>query len=177
MTDNLVAIFVFHSVMRLDLARRDNNRKVLAVKLQMQNMMCTMFQLRNLRHVHFEEGEREQEKERLHRLIKVIADDITKCGSDLNYYMDLKFVSKLFNARGYERRFADHIETFVRHRSELQNTITAYIAAGTDAANIAISDVAQKVDNMDVKLENFIQKLFRVSVEGRTFGQAPYQSW
>ncbi|KAF4609988.1 hypothetical protein D9613_010358 [Agrocybe pediades] len=156
-----VAIFAFHSVMRLDLARRDNNKKVLAVKLQMQNMMCTMFQLRNLRHVHVKEGEREQEKERLQRLIKVIADDITKCGSDLNYYMDRKFVSKLFNAKAYERRFADHIETFVRHRSELQNTITAYIAAGTDAANIAISDVAQKVDNMDVKLENFIQKLFR----------------
>jgi len=39
-----VAIFAFHSVIRLDLARRDNNRKVLPVKLQMQNMMCAMFQ-------------------------------------------------------------------------------------------------------------------------------------
>ncbi|KAF9544348.1 hypothetical protein CPC08DRAFT_730296 [Agrocybe pediades] len=119
---------------------------------------------------HVKEGEREQEKERLQRPIKVIADDITKCGSDLNYYMDRKFVldvakplatTKLFNAKTYKRRFADHIETFVRHRSELQNTITAYIAAGTDSANIAISDVARKVDNMDAKLDVFIQPLFR----------------
>ncbi|KAF4609963.1 hypothetical protein D9613_010377 [Agrocybe pediades] len=160
------AIFAFHSIMRLDLARRDNNNKVLAIKLQMQNMMCTMFQLRNLRHVHVKEGvEREQEKERLHRLIGVIAGDITKCGSDLNYYMD----PKLLNATAYERKFRDHIKTFVRHRSELQNTITAYIAAGIDAANIAISDLAQKVDKMDTKLDVFIEKLFRkldTSLEG-----------
>ena len=40
----LVAIFAFHSVISLDLSRRENDRKVLAVKLQMQNMRCTMFQ-------------------------------------------------------------------------------------------------------------------------------------
>ena len=43
-TDLAVAIFAFHSVISLDLSRRDNNKKVMAVKLQMQNMMCTMFQ-------------------------------------------------------------------------------------------------------------------------------------
>lgn len=39
-----VAIFAFNGVIKLDLTRRDNNRKVLAVKLEMQNMMSAMFQ-------------------------------------------------------------------------------------------------------------------------------------
>jgi len=45
-----VAIFAFHGIIKLDIARRDNNRKVLAVKLQMQNMMCAMFQCVYLYH-------------------------------------------------------------------------------------------------------------------------------
>jgi len=40
----VVAIFTFQGVISLDLTRRDNNRKVVAVKPQMQNMMCAIFQ-------------------------------------------------------------------------------------------------------------------------------------
>lgn len=39
-----VAIFAFHEVIKLDIARRDNNKKVLVVVLQMQNMLGPMFQ-------------------------------------------------------------------------------------------------------------------------------------
>jgi len=42
------------------------------------------------------EGEREQEQSRLQRLIKAIADEIKACGSDLNYYLDRKFICQLF---------------------------------------------------------------------------------
>ncbi|KAF8970858.1 hypothetical protein BDZ97DRAFT_1407109 [Flammula alnicola] len=89
-----IAVFAFAGVIGLDITRRDNNRKVLAVKLQMQNMMCAMFQLRKLRHMHVQEPEREQEQTRLHRLIGDIAEEIKICGSDLDYYMDRKFVCK-----------------------------------------------------------------------------------
>jgi len=39
----LVAIFAFHSVITLELSRRDNDKKVIVVRLEMQKMMCTMF--------------------------------------------------------------------------------------------------------------------------------------
>ncbi|KIM34875.1 hypothetical protein M413DRAFT_450024 [Hebeloma cylindrosporum] len=152
-----IAIFAFHGVVSLDLTRRDNNRKVLAVKLQMQNMMCAMFQLRKLRHIHVEEGEREEQQSRLQRLVKAIADEIKACGSDLNYYLDRKFISKMINAKSYQSLFAEHVETFARRRSELQSTITSYIAAGIDAANIAITEVKDKVTTMDVKLDAIIR--------------------
>lgn len=41
---HVVLVFAFAGVISLDMARRGNNRKVLAVNLQMQNMMCAMFQ-------------------------------------------------------------------------------------------------------------------------------------
>jgi uncharacterized coiled-coil DUF342 family protein len=66
--------------------------------------------------------------------------------------------AKLINAKSYERLFADHVETFARRRSELQSTITSYIAAGIDAANIAITEVNDKVTSIDVKLDTIIEK-------------------
>jgi len=67
----------------------------------------------------------------------------------------------LINAKKYERRFANHIQTFVLRRSELQSTISAYAAAGIDATNFAIQDVGQKLDSMDHKFEIAITALFR----------------
>ena len=132
--------------------------------------------LRKLRHIHVKEGEREQEQSRLQRLIKAIADEIKACGNDLNYYLDRKFICRLFlaqcnrsnntpsakmiNAKSYESLFAEHVQTFARRRSELQSTITSYIAAGVDAANIAITEVNNKVTAMDVKLD-VIVKIFK----------------
>jgi len=73
---------------------------------------------------------------------------------------DVSPLAKLINAKSYERLFADHVEMFARRRSELQSTITSYIAAGIDAANIAITEVNDQVTFMDVKLDAIIQ-LFR----------------
>lgn len=64
--------------------------------------------------------------------------------------------AKLINARTYEHRFAFHIETFARRRSELQSTITAYIAAGIDAANVGIIEIQDQLFNMDDKINSIL---------------------
>lgn len=66
----------------------------------------------------------------------------------------------MINAKGYERRFADHVKTFSRRRSELQITITSYIAAATDATNIAIEEVSLKIDGVGNKIDDTLA-LFR----------------
>jgi len=52
------------------------------------------YRLRKLRHIHVKEGERVEEQSRLQRLIKAIAEEIKACGSDLNFYLDRKFICK-----------------------------------------------------------------------------------
>ncbi|KAF5318871.1 hypothetical protein D9619_010941 [Psilocybe cf. subviscida] len=149
-----LAVLAFHGMIKLDITRKENNRKVLAVKLQMQSMMSAMFQMCELKHIHIlDEPQKAAQREQLQELVKTIADEIKQCGSDLNYYSDRKFVSKLFKAKIYERRFAEHVETFTQRRSELQTTITAYISAGIDAANTVIGQVGQTVEVMDTKID------------------------
>ncbi|KAF9482851.1 hypothetical protein BDN70DRAFT_874437 [Pholiota conissans] len=156
-----VAIFAFHEVVKLDIARRDNNKKVLVVVLQMQSMLGPMFQLRNLDHTHMPEAEKRFHEGRLKEIVDVITRDIKMCRSDITHFMNRKFVYKLVLAKGYEKKFASHIETFAQRRSELQSVISEYIAIGISSANIAIGQVGHKIDSMDIKVDKIISVLFR----------------
>lgn len=53
---------------------------------------------------------------------------------------------KLIKAKNFEQRFKTHVENFARRRSELQSTITVYIAGGIDQANVTITAVSAKLD-------------------------------
>ncbi|KAF5325246.1 hypothetical protein D9619_010120 [Psilocybe cf. subviscida] len=156
-----VAILAFHAVISLDIARRDNDRKVRTIMMQMQNMMCTMFQLRRITFAHAQKRETQKEKERLQALVKSIADDITQCGSDLNYYMDQKFISKMIKAKNFERRFQSHVENFIERRAELQGVLTVYVAVAVDFANRNIASMESTLVGVNAKLDAILNALFR----------------
>ncbi|KAF5325471.1 hypothetical protein D9619_010061 [Psilocybe cf. subviscida] len=155
------AVVAFHAVISLDLTRRENDRKVITIMVEMQNMMCAMFQLRHLTHHHVHDNERDEEKSHLDRLVKSITDDITQCGSDINYYLSQKFVLRMAKAWNFEARFKTHVETFAVRRSELQTAITAYIAGGVDYANVTLTVVSTKMDGLESKLDVIFEALLR----------------
>lgn len=62
----------------------------------------------------------------------------------------------MIKAKVYEQRFAEHIETFIEKRAQLQDVITAYTAASIESANIAVAEVNRKIDLMDGKLNDII---------------------
>lgn len=68
---------------------------------------------------------------------------------------------KLVLAKGYEKKFATHMEIFALRRSELQSVISEYLAIGMSSANVALAEVGKKLDVMDDKLDVIISKLFR----------------
>lgn len=77
-------------------------------------------------------------------------------------YSERRRSAKLIKAKIYERRFAEHVETFTQRRSELQTIITAYISTAIDAANIAIGQVGQKVEVMDKKIDSLLTVFHRL---------------
>ncbi|KAF8883174.1 hypothetical protein CPB84DRAFT_1851026 [Gymnopilus junonius] len=156
-----IAIFAFHEVVKLDIARRDNNKKVLVVVMQMQSMMGPMFQLRNLSRDHMPEEERVFHEGRLKELIEVITRNIKECRSDIAHFLGKKFMFKLVLAKGYESKFATHMEVFALRRTELQSIISEYLAIGMSSASVALAEVGKKLNVMDSKLDMITSKLFR----------------
>ena len=124
------------------------------------------------------QAERDFHESRLKELAECITRDIKACRSDISHFIDRKFMCKSNNSRkrvsayvwvtvklvlakGYEKKFATHMEIFALRRSELQSVISEYLAVGMSTANIAIAEIGQKLNVMDDKLEAIMTKLFR----------------
>lgn len=100
----------------LDLTRRDNNKKVLAIKLEMQKMMCALFQsvsnsssldinykvgtihrLRKMKDPDERGPDGMTIKDRMQELMQAIANDIKACGSACDVYMRKSFLGTVMS--------------------------------------------------------------------------------
>lgn len=64
------------------------------------------------------------------------------------------FPARMMKAKQYEQRFAKHVATFSRRRSELQLAMQVYAVRGIDAANTAIVELDAKLADMRVNMRD-----------------------
>ncbi|KAF9050511.1 hypothetical protein BJ165DRAFT_1525732 [Panaeolus papilionaceus] len=152
-----VAVGAFVLVITLDLARRDNNRKVIVVKLQMQELAVAFFELRHYR----SSGERGKDgitiAERLQGLMVTIADDVKRCGSACDAYVKKGFLAKTIKSTIYENRLAEFAEIFTEHRRKLELAFALHASVGIDSAN-------EKLDHHTHHLRTIEKKLDMIAV-------------
>ncbi|KAJ7131765.1 hypothetical protein C8R43DRAFT_895670, partial [Mycena crocata] len=152
-----VAVTAFKLVITLDITRRQNNKKVLAVKIQMQDLMTILFQLRHMRDPEEKGPDGTTLKDRMSGLMQSIADSVTQCGSACDLYMKKSFLAKTIKSKIYEGRLAGYVTMFADHKKEIGFALKVHTALGVDAAN-------KKLDGQDVHLrliEDKMEALFR----------------
>ncbi|PPR01646.1 hypothetical protein CVT24_001622 [Panaeolus cyanescens] len=169
-----VAVGAFVLVITLDLARRDNDRKVIAVKLQMQDLMMVFFELRHYRSSQERGKDGVTIAQRLEGLMITIAEDVKKCGSACDAYIKKGFLGTLFfvyplstqaeqtlaktiKSTIYENRLAEFAETFMEHRRKLELAFALHSSAGIDDAN-------EKLDHHTNRLRTIEKKLDMIAV-------------
>ncbi|CAA7260803.1 unnamed protein product [Cyclocybe aegerita] len=144
-----VAVGAFVVIITLDLSRRDNDRKVHAIRLQMQDLMTVFFELR---HVH---NSQEAAPDGL-----MIADQLG--GLMIMIAKDVK-ASKTVKAAKYEARLSDFVTTFSDHRQKLEMAFALHTTLGVDAAN----SIKEKLNmialfrKLDTPREREIQKFIK----------------
>ncbi|KAF5348106.1 hypothetical protein D9756_010797 [Leucocoprinus leucothites] len=155
-----VAVIAFKLVVTLDLTRRGNNQKVLAVKVQMQQMMCTLFQLRRIQDPEEIGPDGTVLKDRMQPLMEQIARDIKECGSACDVYLKKSFIKKTLKSKIYEGRLSDYGSKFIDHRDQLDKALTVHIALGVDAANLKLDSQSSQLDSIEEKLD-MLTNVFR----------------
>ncbi|KAF5348141.1 hypothetical protein D9756_010783 [Leucocoprinus leucothites] len=148
-----VAVIAFKLVVTLDLTRRGNNQKVLAVKVQMQQMMCTLFQLRRIQDPEEIGPDGTVLKDRMQPLMEQIARDIKECGSACDVYLKKSFIAKTLKSKIYEGRLAGYASKFIDYRDQLDKALTVHIALGVDAANLKLDSQSSQLDSIEEKLD------------------------
>ncbi|KXN91180.1 hypothetical protein AN958_02747 [Leucoagaricus sp. SymC.cos] len=154
-----VAVVAFKLVVTLDLTRRQNNQKVAAVYIEMQQMICTLFQLRHIRDPDEVGPDGMIMKDRVQPLLKQIAQDIKKCGSACDVYLKKSFIAKTLKSKFYEARLTGYVTKFIDYADKLDKALNVHTAIGVDAANKKLDDQSAKLDSIEQKLDVLFRKL------------------
>ncbi|KAJ3575378.1 hypothetical protein NP233_g1131 [Leucocoprinus birnbaumii] len=154
-----VAVGAFALVVSMDFSRRDNDRKIIAVKVQMQELMVIFFELRHIRNSQERGSDGINIADRLRDFMLQVATDIKQCGSACDAYMKKGFLARTVKATIYEARLAEFAQRFQEHRATLELALSIHTTVGVDAANDKLDSQERVLDRMEKKLDMIM--LFR----------------
>ncbi|TFK63867.1 hypothetical protein BDN72DRAFT_298933 [Pluteus cervinus] len=154
-----VAVGAFRLVITLDMTRRKNNAKVLALKFAMQDMMIVLFELREVEDLGKPNPDGSQRGARIRALIEKIRDDIEEASSACDAYMKKGFLARTLKSPIYEKRFAEYGATFAQNKMDFQHALALGTAIGVAAIDVKVQELLEGFRRMSSSQENFLQKV------------------
>ncbi|KAJ6608423.1 hypothetical protein B0H10DRAFT_1815766 [Mycena sp. CBHHK59/15] len=172
-----VLFIAFKSVLSLELKKRDNDRKVMALLTEMKKMLWVLIELRRLLPqptysdiivlVIATAGGR------LQTLLQEIATEIGECGTICKAYVNENRLVKRIRSSKYQGELADFSSKFQQRTEDIKLALGIHTARSTDEINTSIGHVLTNVETMGHKLEMILQRLppsrFTADQELRTF--------
>ncbi|KAH8823592.1 hypothetical protein DL96DRAFT_280950 [Flagelloscypha sp. PMI_526] len=154
-----VAVQAFKMVIQFDLQRRDNNKKVFVVKLQMQDMVTVLFELRTIRDPKDKGPDGITIEGRMQALVTNIANAIKEGGSAIDVYLGKGLISKTFKAMKYKTMLSDLAGKFEKFKEDIKFALQMHTAHGVDNANRKLDNQTQTLAALEAKLDMFMDKL------------------
>ncbi|KAL1749257.1 hypothetical protein HDZ31DRAFT_27873 [Schizophyllum fasciatum] len=154
-----VAVMAFKAVIALELKRRENNHKVVALNLQMQDMMSALLPLRLIRDAQHIASDGTTLENNIKPLMPRIADDIIACGNVCDAYTKKSMVAKVLKSFIYEQRLADFGERFAQRRSSLDLALSVHTVVGVHENGQTLSTMHDSLRGVDGKLDALNDRL------------------
>ncbi|KAH8830312.1 hypothetical protein DL96DRAFT_1707144 [Flagelloscypha sp. PMI_526] len=154
-----IAVQAFKMVIQFDLQRRDNNKKVFVVKLQMQDMVTVLFELRTIKDSDQKGPDGQTIEARMQSLIKKIAKAIKEGGSAIDIYLGKSLISKTLKAMKYQGMLAEIGAQYDAYKKEIKFALQMHTAHGVDKANAKLDDQKKQMAALESKLGDIMDKL------------------
>ncbi|KAH8814565.1 hypothetical protein DL96DRAFT_1471885, partial [Flagelloscypha sp. PMI_526] len=154
-----IAVQAFKVVIQFDLQRRDNNKKVFVVKLQMKDMVAVLFELRTIRDPADKGPDGLTIEGRMQTLIANIAKAIKAGGSAIDVYLGKSLISKTIKSMKYKSMLADLAGKFEQYKEDIKFALQMHTAHGVDNANKKLDNQSQVLAALASKLDKFMDQL------------------
>ncbi|KAH9856043.1 hypothetical protein C2E23DRAFT_948603 [Lenzites betulinus] len=142
-----IAVGAFKVVVELEAKRRDNDKKVNLLFLEMRNMMATLLQLQDVRTEHVARDGLSIGS-RLDALIKKTAEDIKACANACDAYARKRLLVKVFKAPSWDGTLKEYIQLFGDRKGEFSFAIAVHTGLGLDRANTTLDTLVTKCVRM-----------------------------
>ncbi|KAJ7481705.1 hypothetical protein FB451DRAFT_135256 [Mycena latifolia] len=150
----------FKAVWALEQKRRDNDRKILALHMEMKEMMGVLTQLKNVKDADETAPDGTTIKGRMQEIVKATAEDIKACANACDTYTKKKLVVKILKGPVWEGKLVKFAGAFTKRRSEFEFALSIHTALGVDAANKTLGSVDKATQEMNQKMD-MMMKMFQ----------------
>ncbi|KAK6981220.1 hypothetical protein R3P38DRAFT_2664248 [Favolaschia claudopus] len=151
-----VAVMAFKAVWALEQKRRENDRRILALHLEMKDMMGVLLQLKNVKDADEVAPDGSTIKGRLQEIVNIATDDIKACANACDAYTKKKLVVKVLKGPVWEGKLVKFAGTFTKRRSEFEFALSVHTAVGVDAVNKVTQEMNQKMDKLLDMFASFV---------------------
>ncbi|KAI0265430.1 hypothetical protein BC834DRAFT_879420 [Gloeopeniophorella convolvens] len=156
-----VVVMAFKTVYTLELKRRDNEKKIIALYVEMKDMMAALLQLRDVRDEKVVAPDGMGIEDRLKSLVERTADDIKECSNACDTYAKKRLLAKVFQGPLWDNKLLSFVTLFSKRKDEFQYALVVHMTQGVDEANAKLDTVGATTkvldDKMNVMLAMFQQ--------------------
>ncbi|KAF9781672.1 hypothetical protein BJ322DRAFT_1161455 [Thelephora terrestris] len=170
-----VAVLAFKAVYTLEKKRRENDKRILALYVEMKDTMEVLLSLRGIADPDQIAPDGKSIRGRMQKLCEDVAQDIDKCAEVCDTYISRKILIKIFAGPIWEGRLVEFVDVFTKRRGEFEFAMALHTTAGVDAANLKLetvdkrtAEISQKMDAMRQLFEEFVtpqQKVLTAKME------------
>ncbi|KAI0757704.1 hypothetical protein C8Q80DRAFT_1216217 [Daedaleopsis nitida] len=148
-----VAVGAFRTAVELDLKRKDNDKKIPLLFVEMRDMMAVLVQLRDI-DKDKRAGEASQTiRDRMENLVAKTEQDIRKCANACSAYAKKRTISKVLHSSSWSDTFKGFIAGFTTRRGEFEFELSLYIGRAVNTANSKLVSIENKMDRLVVFFE------------------------
>ncbi|RDX51421.1 hypothetical protein OH76DRAFT_1481353 [Lentinus brumalis] len=143
-----IAVGAFRVAIELDLKRKDNDKKVPLLFVEMRDMMAVLGQLREIsRDQRAGDGNRTIQ-DRMETIVIKTRDDITNCASVCSAYSKKRTFTKVLQSSSWDEKFKGFVQGFTTRRGEFEFELSMYIGRAVNAANDMLVTVDEKINRL-----------------------------
>ncbi|KAI0063522.1 hypothetical protein BV25DRAFT_381883 [Artomyces pyxidatus] len=148
-----VVVLAFKAVVKLEEKRRDNEKKVIALYVEMQDMMSVLLQLQDVRDDKLVAPDHRTIEDRLKTLIEKTAEDIKLCANACDTYSKKKLLTKIIKGPMWDIKFLNFAAVFAQRRVEFGLALTLHISGRMEAATVKLDSIDDTTKEVNAKLD------------------------
>jgi hypothetical protein len=159
MTGKLVAVLAFKTIYTLEMKRRDNDKKIIALHAEIKDMMDVLL-LCVILSIHYytllisyslHDVPAERDKlvgpdgrniaDRLSPLVEKTAEDIKSCSNICDTYSKKKLLAKVFQGPLWDAKLLGYVRLFSKRRQDFEFELSIHTGRGVKEANAKLNTI------------------------------------
>ncbi|KAI0653783.1 hypothetical protein C8Q70DRAFT_1059002 [Cubamyces menziesii] len=143
-----LAVGAFRVAIELDMKRRENDKRINLLFLEMRDMMTALTELQDIEESKriSKDGKTIQERLQIH--VDRVESDILDCANACDTYAKQSLLAKVFSGPRWDEKLQQYIKRFTKRRADIQFAVALHLGMNVDVIHEQLTVLDSKMDSV-----------------------------